>query len=151
MSIFPSFSFDSLSIFEIYPQSETPLLTQIAHLDWLFSKAEPAHLLPDTLICRLFYGDRIVFRVVNYRTNHSTSFSADVVSDVINGKLDVEVFCVLSKTLKLGSNHLLSRHSRRRQLLSSSVKKEYLSGLCHLCRPSHQIFPATFSVTIPPI
>jgi hypothetical protein len=121
MSIFiPSFRPDKISIFEIYPQSlsETPLLTQIAHLDWSSEDEYPVHLLPDTLI----YREGIVFRVVNYRTNYSTCFSADV--NVRVGS-DVEVFFVLSKTLKLASNYLLGRHSRRRQLLSSSVKKEY--------------------------
>ena len=69
-----------------------PLLTQIADLGW-FSTGNlerPAHLLPDTLIRRVFYQDRIVFGVVNYRTNHSTWFSAHV--GVINVKDDVEVF-----------------------------------------------------------
>ena len=75
--LIPSFRYH-LSIFEIYPQSEKPLLTEIARLDWGFSTDHPPHLLPDTLICRAFYGDRIIFRVVDYRTNYSTCFTADV-------------------------------------------------------------------------
>ena len=92
--LIPSFSADRLSIFEIYPQSEMPLLNQIAHLDWVSSEEDPAHLLPDILICRIFQTDKIVFRVVNYRTNHSTSFSAnvDVTRVGSTGKHDVEVF-----------------------------------------------------------
>ena len=90
-----SLSSDTLSIFEIYPQSEIPRLTQIAHLDWFFpSEEDPVHLLPDTLIFRVFHANRIIFRVVNYRTNYSTWFSADV--DVkITSKYDIEVvfFC----------------------------------------------------------
>ena len=85
--LIPSFSSDHLSIFEIYPQSEIPLLTQIAHLDWSSSQEDLAHLLPDTVICRVFHEDRIVFRVVDYRTNYSTCFSADV-----NESDNVEVF-----------------------------------------------------------
>ena len=87
----PSFSGDHHSIFEIYPQSETPLLTQIAHLDWFSSKDELTHLLPDTLICRFVHEDRLVFRVVDYRTNYSICFSADVGVKIIDPK-DIEVF-----------------------------------------------------------
>ena len=55
-----------------------PRLTQIAHLD-----LEPdfrAHLLPGTVIWYGFYGpeDMVVFRVWDYRLNHSISFSVDV-------------------------------------------------------------------------
>ena len=114
------FRVSRLSIFEIYPQSEIPLLTPIAHFDLLHPREIPAHLLPDTLICRIIHNDRIDFKVVDYRTNYSTRFSAEV-----NVYDNVEVFFVLSKTLKLAPNHLLGRHSRRRQLSSSSVKKEY--------------------------
>jgi hypothetical protein len=120
------FSSDHLSIFEIYPQSEIPLLTQIAHLDWPDSE-EAVHLLPDSVICHVFYENRIVFRVVDFRTNYSTSFSADVDVKMIGSNLNynVEVFFILLMTLKLASNYLLGRQSRRRQLLSSYIKKEY--------------------------
>ena len=88
--VIPSFSDDYYSIFEIYPQSEMPLLTQIARLNWFLD--EPAHLLPDTLICRtLHHEDMIVFRIVDYRTNHSTCFSVDVVWEKI-GLLKVFLF-----------------------------------------------------------
>lgn len=102
-----------------------PSLTQIAHLDWLFTEEDPAHLLPDILIFRTFYGSRIDFRVVYYRTNHSTRFSVDVDVDIMDSIDDIEVFFFLSKTLKLASNNLLARHSRRRRLLSSFVNKAY--------------------------
>ena len=74
-----------------------PLLTQIARLDWF--GAEPVHLLPDILIFRNFHRDRIVFRVVDYRTNCSTCFSADVnvkVGIIVN-KSDVKVFFFFSR------------------------------------------------------
>ena len=71
------------------------MLTQIAHLDCFSPKEHPAHLLPDTLICRVFFEDRIVFRVVDYRTNYSTCFSADVNVENIDSEGGVEVFFVL--------------------------------------------------------
>ena len=55
-----------------------PVLTQIAHLDDWLPDEEPAHLLPDTLICRIIHQDRVVFIVVDYRTKYATFFSADV-------------------------------------------------------------------------
>ena len=74
-----------------------PLLTQIARIAWF--EDEPAHLLPDTLICRDFHTDRIGFRVMNYRTNYSTCFSADVDVniDIIINKPDVKVTFFLSR------------------------------------------------------
>ena len=86
------FSSDHFYIFEIYPQREIPLLTQIAHPKWFPYKEHPVHLLPDTLISRVFHKDRIVFRVVDYRTNRSTCFSADVNVKTIDDKHDVEVY-----------------------------------------------------------
>ena len=108
--LIPSFSSNLLSIFEIYPQSELPLLTQIAQQDW-FPSEDLAYLLPNAVICGAFYEDRIVFRVVDYRTNYTTSFSADVDIKRIGSKYDFEVFFVLSKMLKLASNYLMSRYS----------------------------------------
>jgi hypothetical protein len=75
------------SFYEIYPQSETPQITQIAHLDLDPSMDLPlaVHLLPDTLI---WFGvneevneemNQIIFRVWDYRLNHSISFAVDVV------------------------------------------------------------------------
>ncbi|KAF8802153.1 hypothetical protein BYT27DRAFT_6771427 [Phlegmacium glaucopus] len=66
------------SVYEVYPQSETPQLTQIAHLDFDSSKDPPAYLLPDRVIWSAFYEDMIVFRVWDFRENYSISFSADV-------------------------------------------------------------------------
>ena len=123
--LIPSFSDDALSIFEIYPKNERPLLTEIAHIDWDSSEEHPAHLLPDTLVCDVIHDDRIVFRIVNYRTNYSTCFSADVEANRPEHRYtyDVGVRSILSKVLKLA--YSLGRHSRRRQLFLSSVKKEY--------------------------
>jgi hypothetical protein len=87
--LIPSFSDDTLSIFEIYPKSERPLLTEIAYIDWDDPEEQPAHLLPDTVVYRVIHDDRIVFRIVNYRTNYSTRFSADV--EAKKNKYDVEV------------------------------------------------------------
>jgi len=36
------------------------------------------HLFPDTVICRDFHDNRTVFSVVDFRTNYSTCFTADV-------------------------------------------------------------------------
>ena len=125
MSIFnPFFRSDDFSIFEIYPQNEIPLLTRIAHLDFFLGEY-PAHLLPDTLICPILHEDKIAFRVVDYRTNYSICISTNINVENVESELDIKVFFVLSKTLKLVSNHILARHLRRRQLLSSSVKKKY--------------------------
>jgi hypothetical protein len=88
-----SFSNSYISIlYEIYPQSETPLLTQIAHLDCNDIDA-PVHLLTETLICRDFHDDRMVFRVWDYRANYSICFAADI--DI--NKVILEVFSVLPK------------------------------------------------------
>ena len=101
------FRYEDCSVCEIYPQSETPHLTQIAHLDFNPTKDPPAHLLPGTVLWYGFYGDRIVFRVWDYRLNHSVSFSADV--DVDKFEYDLEVYFILSKILKLASNSFLGR------------------------------------------
>ena len=69
------------SVYEIYPKSESPHLTQIAHHDVDPSITYRACLLPGTVICYGFFPDRIVFRVWDYRLNHSISFSADVELD----------------------------------------------------------------------
>jgi hypothetical protein len=89
--LIPSFSDEVLSIFEIYPKSERPLLTEIAHIDWDAPDEQPTHLLPNTLVCRDVHDDRIVFRIVNYRTNYSTRFSADVEAKRTEYPHDVEV------------------------------------------------------------
>ena len=138
----------------MYPQSKIPLLTQITHIDWFPFEEEAAHLSPDTLIFRVFHlpVDKIVFRVVDYRTNCSTCFSVTCFSATcFNEKHDVKAFFVLFKALKSASNYLLGRQSRRRHLLSSSVHKEYQSGPFHPCRPSRLTFATTVSITIPPI
>jgi hypothetical protein len=92
--------FNNCFVYEIYPQSETPHLTQIAHL--VFGPTRDysrAHLLPGTVIWCDFDDDGIIFRVWDYRLNHSRSFSVDV--DVEKFKFNVEVYFILSKALKL--------------------------------------------------
>ncbi|KAF8801990.1 hypothetical protein BYT27DRAFT_7173545 [Phlegmacium glaucopus] len=73
--IFSSRRYTDCSVYEIYPQSETPQLTRIAHLN--FSGDLSACLLPDKVIWYGLYEDKIVVRVWDFRRNHSTSFSAD--------------------------------------------------------------------------
>ena len=101
--LIPSFSFDHIRIFEIYPQSETPLLNQIARFDWSPSEEYPLHLLPDTLISRLYYENRMVFRVVDYRTNYSTFISPDIdiLRLVLPSRYKIEVFFFLLSYLKV--------------------------------------------------
>ena len=92
------------SVYEIYPQSESPHLTKIAHLDFSPTKDPPVHLLPETVIWFAFYPDkRIVFKVWDYRLNHSISFSVDV-----DGSKP-EVDFILFKVLKLASNSSVGR------------------------------------------
>ena len=52
--------------YEIHPQSETPHLTQIAHLDFNPARDPAAHLLPGTVIWFDFYVNRIVFLVWDF-------------------------------------------------------------------------------------
>ena len=65
-----------------------PLLTQIAHLYWIQSEEFASHSLRDILICHFFQEDRIVFRVVDYRTNYLTCFSVDVDAKCDKDRLD---------------------------------------------------------------
>ena len=91
---------DICSVYEIYPQSETPHLTQIAHLGF-DSRVFLTLLTPGIVIWYRFYEDRIVFRVWDYRLNHSISFSVDV--DVEKFEFNIEVYFILSKALKSAS------------------------------------------------
>ena len=87
------FRFDC-SVYEIYPQSEIPHLTQVAHLDFNPTKVPSARLLPDTVIWYGSYEYRVVFRVWDYRMNYSISFSVDVEFDC-----NLEVHIIHSKVL----------------------------------------------------
>ena len=98
------FRYIECSVYEIYPQSESPHLTKIAHLDFNPTKDPPAHLLPGTVIWSGFYHDRIVFQVWDYRLNHSINFSVEV--DVESRP---EVDFILFKVLKLASNSSVGR------------------------------------------
>jgi len=97
LTIFSSKERKNCSVYEIYPQSETPHLTQIANLDFDPSQRYlAAFLLPGTVIWYTFYGNRIVFRVWDYRLNHSISFSVSVNHfncEVILTKTAVIVIC----------------------------------------------------------
>ena len=86
------------SVYEIYPQSESPHLSQIAHLDIDLSKPFQVYLLPGTVVMYEFYVDRIVYRVWDYRLNHSISFAVD------KFERSLGVYFILSKALKLASN-----------------------------------------------
>ena len=102
------FRYENCSVYEIYPQSETPHLTQIAHLDFDHFENPSFYLLPGTVIWYRFYADRIVFRVWDYRLNHSINFSVDVDVDKFERR-NLEVYFILSKVLKLASNSLIHR------------------------------------------
>ena len=73
------FRYEDCTVYEIYPQSETPHLIQVAHLD-IDSSVKLSVLVSGTVIWYNFYEyeDRIVFRVWDYRLNHSIKFSVDV-------------------------------------------------------------------------
>ena len=137
--MFRSFSHRYISLlYEIYPQSETPLLTQIAHLD---CNKIPVQLLTDSLIFWDFRDDTAIFRVWDYRANYSTCFAADINLR----KFNLKVLSVFSKMLKLVLTDSLGRYSPPRQPSSFSLKKEYPSGPSHLYHP---ILPTTFLTTI---
>ena len=92
----PSFRNEYCSVYEIYPQMETPHLTKIAHLDFLNTSS--AHLLlPGKVIWFDFYETKIVFRVWHYQLNHSICFSFVIDFDKF------EVYFILFKALKLTS------------------------------------------------
>ena len=99
-------------VYEIYPQSETPHLTQIAlvHFNALNPQEYPQPLLlPGTVIWYGLYKDRIVFRVWDYRLNHSISFSVDIDVDD-HGVCNLEVYIFhSSEVLKLVSNSFIAR------------------------------------------
>jgi hypothetical protein len=95
-----SFFRKKCSVYEIYPQSETPYLTQIARLDHGPSGNSPVHLLPGTVIWYKLCENRTIFRVWDYQLNHSISFSVDAGD---------KVYFVLSKALKSVSNSFVGR------------------------------------------
>ncbi|KAF8801207.1 hypothetical protein BYT27DRAFT_7198526 [Phlegmacium glaucopus] len=64
--------------YEIYPQSETPQLTQIAHLDFAQSHPRYRYILSDNIIWYAALPNEIIFRVWDYRLNASVSFTAEV-------------------------------------------------------------------------
>jgi hypothetical protein len=89
------FRYGDCSVYEIYPQSETPHLIQIAHFDFSPTDDPLVYLLPDRVVWYDSYINRIVFRVWDYRLNHSISFSVDVDANEFKN-LEVYYF-ILSK------------------------------------------------------
>ena len=77
------------TIYEIYPESETPHLSQIAHLDRFHVDANfRLESLSGIVIWYRFHIDRIVFIVWDYLLNHSTKFSVDYATrDFFNHKV----------------------------------------------------------------
>jgi hypothetical protein len=96
------------TVYEIYPQSETPHLTQIGHLqvDFYSNTDYSPFLLPEKVIWYSVYYDRVVFGVWDYRRNHSISFSAHVDEAT---QFNIEVYFIFSKALKLASNSFVDR------------------------------------------
>lgn len=86
-----------VTIYEIYPQSETPHLTKVAHLKHDLLWAIEARILPGTfkvIWYTTFYIDGIEgmnFWVWDYRLNHSISFSIDV-AEAIDFRVDSESY-----------------------------------------------------------
>ena len=88
---------------KLTPQSETPHLIQIAHLDFGPFGNPPAFLSPGTVIWYDIYDDGIIFRVWDYRLNHSIKFSVDVGVEPVEFKYNFEVYYILFKALKLAN------------------------------------------------
>ena len=100
-----SFFRKNCSIYEIYPQSETPHLTQIAHLDFGTPGNLPGFLVAGTVIWYSFSDDLdfMVFIVWDYRLIHSIKFYIDC-----SGSKN-KVYFILSEALKLASNTFVGR------------------------------------------
>ena len=102
------FRYENCSVYEIYPQSETPyLVIQIAHLDSSPIDDPSVYLLPGEVLWYDSYMDRIVLRVWDYRLNHSISFSVDIDANEFKN-LEVYYF-ILSKAMILVSNSFIGR------------------------------------------
>ena len=76
---------DALSgwyLHEIYPQSETPQLVQIANIDIDYRPgvyhSRRQYLSPDKVICHIFHDSKTILRVWDYRLNASVSFMTPV-------------------------------------------------------------------------
>ena len=104
------FGRNSWTVYEIYPQSDMPHLTQIAHLS--FNHVDNRYLLPGKVIWYRRSEEGMVFRVWDYRVNHSTSFSlrvgiaysvADYSAGVIQGMRQIEVHFTPPKALEFAS------------------------------------------------
>ncbi|KAF8805098.1 hypothetical protein BYT27DRAFT_7193348 [Phlegmacium glaucopus] len=82
------------SCYEIYPQSETPQLTQIAYLDFAQSRPRYRYIFSDNIIWYAVLPNEIIFRVWDYRLNASVSFTVEV--DV--AKVDYSMQVLATKT-----------------------------------------------------
>ena len=103
MLVYGKFFFrKTCSVYEIYPQNETPRLTQIAHL--YIDPPTMTFLLPGTVIWCDCFMERMIFRVWDYQLNHSISF----VVEHLEGSVP-DVYLILSKALKLAPNSFVGR------------------------------------------
>ena len=93
---------ETCSVYEIYPQNETPRLTQIAHLD--FVPHTKTFLLPGTVIWGDCSMERMIFRIWDYRLNHSISFVVEYLEGCVP-----EVYFILSKVPKIAPNSFVGR------------------------------------------
>lgn len=93
-------------VYEIFPQSKTPQLTQIANRSFSTrSKRRQAYSLPNKVISYAFYGKSLMFTVWDYRLSHSVCFMADI---DLNFRRIPEVYCDFFTTFVL-LTHWLGR------------------------------------------
>ncbi|KAF8804232.1 hypothetical protein BYT27DRAFT_7170356 [Phlegmacium glaucopus] len=90
--------YDNCSCYEIYPQSKTPQLTQIAYLDFSHfpdNCPDQSYILSDYIIWYNFvpygHGPGIILRVWDYRLNTSVSFIGEVDLKIFDSYKTVEV------------------------------------------------------------
>ena len=96
------------NIYEFYPESETPHLTQIAHLDHdLFNLDASVLLCSGIVILYGIRGDGITFTVWDYRLNHSKIFSVHIDDEYFIPNF--KVYFTFFRMLKLASNLFVVR------------------------------------------
>jgi hypothetical protein len=92
------YSYENCSCYEIYPQSKTPQLTQIAYLDFSHfpnNCRDQSYILSDYIIWYNFVpyrrGPGIILRVWDYQLNASASFIGEVDLKIFDSYKTVEV------------------------------------------------------------
>ena len=144
------------AIYEIYPENETPRLTQIAHLDRIELDPNPHFfkLLPGIVIWYRFHNDRIVFEVWDYLLNHSIKIFVDV--DANKFGFEFEVYSFFSKVLKMASNSLVDNgdeYSCHRLMRRSGINLGHSSSIASSARyfrpQSHPYATTTLHDSIP--